>query len=206
MGSDVATALATFAVVFDGDIATETFSIGSPDLRVGIGNIGGLDRHGTIENDISPFREDLYLGDCDNHDLSSRLFKQGVQFAYGEGGQFTFNATKRQFVQNANYSKANNPYLFYSPLSAVITTATYMFYATFFANGTYWPGGVQTTKVSPLLLEQTSQPMEVIVISNTLRNDGQRSGTQREDNGIDERLPLLSLTFFLAQSICYQQI
>lgn len=76
MGADLASILATFAVLTNGDIATESFYLGTgPD------NVGGLNRHDTVECDISPNREDYYLGCGDNHHLSSRLFSQNVALA-----------------------------------------------------------------------------------------------------------------------------
>lgn len=79
MSIDIGTILATFTVLITWNIITETFSIGTLDLCVGIDNIGGWDRHNCIENDISPTREDFSTGYCDNHQLSSRLFKQNVE-------------------------------------------------------------------------------------------------------------------------------
>jgi len=75
MGADLATVLAVFAVLTDGDIATDSWCLGA-----GPGNIGGLNRHSTVEADVSPYREDFYNGCGDNHHLSSRMFKQNVEF------------------------------------------------------------------------------------------------------------------------------
>lgn len=52
MGTDLATVLATFAVLTDGDITTESFYLGSPP-----GKVGGLNRHSTVETDVSVHRE-----------------------------------------------------------------------------------------------------------------------------------------------------
>lgn len=52
MGADLAAVLATFAVLTDGDIATESFYLGANP-----GNVGGLNRHSTVEADVSPNRE-----------------------------------------------------------------------------------------------------------------------------------------------------
>lgn len=76
MGADLATVLCVFAVLTDGDIETESWYLGT-----GPQNVGGLIRHSTIEADISPNREDYFLGCGDNHHLSSRIFKQNVKFA-----------------------------------------------------------------------------------------------------------------------------
>ena len=134
---NLSTVLAVFAILTTGNITTQTFSLGGPDPRVGIGNIGGLNRHNTVECDISPNREDYYTGKCDDHHLSSRMFKQNFEFARNHGGLFTLEAMTDQYVQNANYSKANNPYLFYSLQSAIVSIGAHIFYAYFFSNGTY---------------------------------------------------------------------
>ena len=141
MGVDLATFLTTVAVITTGNITTKAFSIGAPDPRVGIGNVGGLDRHNTIEADISPTREDLYTGNCDAHHLSSRLFKQNVEFAKNQGGLFNMAAMTAQYAKTSNYSKNNNPYIFYFPLPAIFSLATHVFYPHFFSNGTYELGG-----------------------------------------------------------------
>jgi hypothetical protein len=59
MGPDLATVLATFAVITDGDIVTESWNLGE-----GPGGLGGLNRHSTVEADVSPTREDYYNGEC----------------------------------------------------------------------------------------------------------------------------------------------
>ena len=73
MGADLAAVLATFAVLTDGDIASESWYLGASP-----GGTGGLERHSTVEADISPNREDFYNGCGDNHHLSSRLFRRNV--------------------------------------------------------------------------------------------------------------------------------
>ncbi|CAF1202777.1 unnamed protein product [Adineta steineri] len=141
MGTDLALALATVAVLTTGNILTETFSIGGPDPRVGICNAGGLDRHDTIESNISPNREDYYTGKCDNHHLSSRRFKQNVKCAEQQCGLFNLSAMTQQYSQNADYSKTNNPYLSYSIVSLIVSVGVHIFYPFFFSNGTYEFGG-----------------------------------------------------------------
>lgn len=55
MGTDLAAILTVFAVLADGDIATESFYLGS------MGGVGGLNRHSTVEADVSPNREGQYF-------------------------------------------------------------------------------------------------------------------------------------------------
>ena len=88
MGADLSTLLAVFAILADGDIETESWYLGA-----GPGNVGGLNRHSTVEADISPNREDYYTGCGDNHHVSSRLFKQNVALAAASSDkQFSLDA------------------------------------------------------------------------------------------------------------------
>ena len=58
MGADLATVLAVFAVLTDGSIADEAWWLGTDPNT----SLGGLNRHSTVEADISPNREDYYSG------------------------------------------------------------------------------------------------------------------------------------------------
>ncbi|KAF2133715.1 hypothetical protein P153DRAFT_281050 [Dothidotthia symphoricarpi CBS 119687] len=142
MGADLATVLATFAVLTDGDIDTLSFYLGA-----GKGGIGGLNRHSTVEADISPTREDYYNGCGDNHHLSSRIVKQLVGYVNAESSkQFTINAMANQYAQLAQFSKTNNPYLYYFPFPQIVSVVAFNFYPQFFSNGTYGAGGVANYK------------------------------------------------------------
>jgi len=139
MGADLATVLVVFAVLSDGDIATESWYLGTnPDTKV-----GGLNRHSTVEADVSPNKEDFYLGCGDNHHISSRLFKQNVQFASEDPDkQFTFDVMAKQWAANAAFSQDNNPYIYFFPFPSIVAVVAYNFYSAYFSNGTYGAGGV----------------------------------------------------------------
>lgn len=137
MGTDLATVLCTFAVLTDGDIATESWQLGE-----GLGELGGLNRHSTVEADISPNREDFYNGCGDDHHLSSRLFKQNVGFAKAGSGQFGLEEMGNQFAAIATFAQQYNPYLYYFPFPSIVSFAAFAFYPQFFSNGTYGFGGV----------------------------------------------------------------
>lgn len=137
MATDLSTLLAVFAVLADGDIATESFYLGT-----GPGNVGGLNRHSTVEADISPNREDYYLGCGDNHHLSSRMFKQNVQFAAQGSKQFDLATMGNQYAANSKFSQKYNPYLYYAPFPSIVSLGAFVFYPNFFSNGTYGAGGV----------------------------------------------------------------
>lgn len=137
MGTDLSTVLATFAVLADGDIATESWYLGA-----GPNNVGGLNRHSTVEADVSPNREDYYNGCGDNHHLSSRLFAQNVALAKAGSGQFDMSVMAEQYALNAQFSKDNNPFLYYFPFPQIVSLGAFAFYPNFFSNGTYGAGGV----------------------------------------------------------------
>lgn len=114
MGADLASVLIAFAVLADGDLATESFALGTS----GNGNVGGLNRHSTVEADVSPNREDYYLGCGDNHHLSSRLFKQNIKYvAASSSKQFDLTVMGNHFAESSSFSKLNNPYLYYCQCS-----------------------------------------------------------------------------------------
>ncbi|KAI6811642.1 hypothetical protein KC332_g11944 [Hortaea werneckii] len=139
MGADLTTVLAVFAILTDGDIATQSWYLGSDPNVEG----GGLNRHDTVECDISPNREDYYLGCGDNHHLSSRMFEQNVRFAAADGSkEFTLDVMGSQYKANSELSQERNPYLWYFPFPSIVSLGAFAFYPNFFANGTYGAGGV----------------------------------------------------------------
>ncbi|TIC90402.1 Aromatic peroxygenase [Colletotrichum higginsianum] len=124
MGPDIATILGVFAVLANGDIATESFYLGS-----GPGGVGGLNRHSTVEADISPNREDFYNGCGDNHHLSSRLFKQNVDIVAKSGTkQFDLANMGTQYQQLSMFSQKNNPYIYYFPFPLIVSVGAFAFY------------------------------------------------------------------------------
>jgi hypothetical protein len=138
MGADLATILAVFAVLSDGDPATESWYLGA-----GPNNVGGLNRHSTVEADISPNREDFYNGCGDNHQISSRMFKQNVELVKNDPNkEFSYDVMRRHFSNNADFSKNYNPYLYYFPFPSIVSVVAFNFYPEYFSNGTYGAGGV----------------------------------------------------------------
>lgn len=131
MHPDLATVLSVFAILADGDIATESFYLG-----VGPTAVGGLNRHSTVEADISPNREDFYTGCGDNHHLSSRLFTQNVQLAAAGSGFFDIPVMAKQYAKIAAFAQQYNPYLYFFPFPSIVSLGAFAFYAQFFSNGT----------------------------------------------------------------------
>ncbi len=139
MGTDLATVLAVFATLTNANITTESFYLGTSAAT----HVGGLNRHDTVESDVSPNREDFYLGCGDNHHLSSRLFAQNVALAAQDPDQeFSLNVMGEQYALNAKFSQTYNPYLYYFPFPSIVSLAAFNFYPQFFSNGTYGAGGV----------------------------------------------------------------
>jgi hypothetical protein len=159
MGTELATVLATFAVLGSGDLDGLSFYLGS-----GKNGIGGLNRHSVVEADVSPNREgmfrrtprlnlnanleiDYYLGCGDNHHLSSRLVKQMVGFAAQDPKkEFSMDVMAKHYARSAGFSKDNNPFLYYFPFPQIVSVAAFSFYPQFFSNGTYGAGGVPNYK------------------------------------------------------------
>jgi hypothetical protein len=56
MGADLAAVLATFAVLANGDLDNLSFYLGA-----GKNGVGGLNRHSTVEADVSPNREGMFI-------------------------------------------------------------------------------------------------------------------------------------------------
>ncbi|KAL1304089.1 hypothetical protein AAFC00_000524 [Neodothiora populina] len=138
MGTDLSTLLAVFAVLTDGDLATESWYLGGDPSGA-----GGLNRHSTVEADVSPNREDFYNGCGDNHHLSSRIFKQNVGFASQSANKdFGLDTMAKHYAANAAFSKEYNPWIYYFPFPSIVSFAAYAFYPNFFSNGTYGSGGV----------------------------------------------------------------
>lgn len=137
MGTDLATVLAVFAILADGDLVTESWYLGA-----GPGNVGGLNRHSTVEADVSPHREDYYTGCGNNHAVSSRLVKQSVAIAAAGSGKYDMATMAQQYAKNADFSKQYNPYLYAFPFPQIVSLGAFAFYPNFFSNGTYGSGGV----------------------------------------------------------------
>jgi len=138
MATDLSSILAAFAVLADGDIVTESWYLGS-----GPGSVGGLNRHSTVEADISPTREDYYNGCGDNHHVSSRIVKALVSTAKSSAAKdFGLETMAAHYADISKFSQANNPYIYYFPFPSIVSLGAFVFYPNFFSNGTYGAGGV----------------------------------------------------------------
>ena len=130
--------LCVFAVLSDGDIETESWYLGA-----GPNSIGGLNRHSTVEADISPNREDFYNGCGDNHHLSSRIFKQNVGFVNDDPNkEFSYDVMRKHYSANSRFTQQYNPWIYYFPFPSIVSVVAFNFYPEYFSNGTYGAGGV----------------------------------------------------------------
>lgn len=152
MGADLAGFLAGGSVLFAGDIPSMTYSIGGADARTNsLGVVGGslgtetgLSGHLRFkEGDASGTRCDFYLCNGDNHNLNPSVFLdlQSAAKTYG-GGQYNVPALTHHFANQYSNSKSKNPYFYFFPQQAALSTGAIYFQAGFFSNGTIGAGGV----------------------------------------------------------------
>jgi hypothetical protein len=134
MGVDLATILAVYGAVFDGDLTS--YSIGGPDSRVsllGLGLLGepeGLSgSHNKYEGDASPTRGDLYQ-------YGNDYLVQLSQFkALYDLGNYDLQLLTDYRATRFQESIDNNPYFFNAPFSGVIAQpAAWAFVYRFMAN------------------------------------------------------------------------
>ncbi|KAL8685720.1 MAG: hypothetical protein Q9218_007584 [Villophora microphyllina] len=152
MGADLAAFLAGGSVVFAGDIPSMMYSIGGADARTNsLGVVGGslgtetgLSGHLRFkEGDASGTRCDFYLCNGDNHNLNPGVFSDFQNSAKTVGGgQYNVPAITQHFANQYKKSRDTNPYFYFFPPQAALTTGAEYFHAGFFSNGTIGAGGV----------------------------------------------------------------
>ncbi|UZJ55765.1 hypothetical protein CBS101457_005085 [Exobasidium rhododendri] len=161
MAADLSGLLNLVAVAFNGNLETETFSIGGEDDRTysatGVGSKAagrqyGLDTHSTCEGDVSATRNDYFLDNGDDHSGQPDRFRRYVELAKENGGLFNYNASNALYGQNAALSVANNPRLYFQGYTVVVVLGEYPFLPAFFSNGTYNAGGIPNYEsLAPLM-------------------------------------------------------
>ncbi|KAF2100903.1 Cloroperoxidase [Rhizodiscina lignyota] len=138
MGIDLASFLAIYGAIFDGDFIS--YSIGGPYpslLNLGglLGAAQGLSRsHNKYEGDGSPTRGDLYQY---GNDYLVQLSQFTALYEMGQenGNSVDLTVLTKYRAQRFEESMANNPYFFYAPFSGVVVTpAAYSFIYRFMAN------------------------------------------------------------------------
>ncbi|KAF2768670.1 hypothetical protein EJ03DRAFT_375180 [Teratosphaeria nubilosa] len=133
MGTDLSLVLAVFAILTDGDPVAQTWYLGTgPD------GVGGLNRHSTVEADVSPNKEDFYNGCGDNHHLSSRIFKNNVALVRDDPNkEFSYDLRRQRPLL-----PTIQPLDLLLPLPSIVSVVAFNFYPEFFSNGTYGAGGI----------------------------------------------------------------
>ncbi|KAI0523800.1 hypothetical protein F5B22DRAFT_659546 [Xylaria bambusicola] len=137
MGVDVATFLATYGAIFDGDLTS--FSIGGPppsllDLGNLLGEPQGLSgSHNKFEGDASPIYGDLYQYGNNLPQVSQ--FTALYELGQANGDSVDLGVLEKYRVQRFEQSVENNPYFFYAPFSGIVTnTGAYIFIYRLMAN------------------------------------------------------------------------
>lgn len=105
MGVDLAGFLAAYAVVFDGDVITQTWSIGGPPPKTSLGaGILGTPQgiswsHNKYEGDTSIGRCDAYVNGGDAHSLSTTRFSYAFESGM-DNDRYTLDKFAREFAKN----------------------------------------------------------------------------------------------------------
>ncbi|KAI1422637.1 hypothetical protein F5Y12DRAFT_799343 [Xylaria sp. FL1777] len=137
MGVDLATFLAVYGAIFDGDLTS--YSIGGPaPSLLGLGDLLGEPQglsgsHNKYEGDASPIHGDLYQYGNNLPRLSqfTALYELGQE----NGDSVSLDVLTQYRLQRFHQSVAGNPYFFYAPLTGVIVnSAAYTFIYRLMAN------------------------------------------------------------------------
>ncbi|KAI0532539.1 Chloroperoxidase [Xylaria digitata] len=137
MGIDLATFLATYGAIFDGDL--KSFSIGGPaPSLLGLGSLLGEPQglsgsHNKCGGDSSPVHGDLYQYGNKLPQVSqfTALYKLGQE----NGDSVDLDVLTKYRLPRLDQSVAENPYFLFGPVSGVdVSTAAYTFIYRFMAN------------------------------------------------------------------------
>ncbi|KAB9006561.1 hypothetical protein FH972_026915 [Carpinus fangiana] len=138
--TEIAGALAAYAVALDGNIVEGTWSIGGPlptDALTGdlLGHGNGLSySHNNYEGDASIGRNDAYTNHGDAHSLNITKFER-VYAVGGKEDRYTLDKFRSRFEAVQQESIANNPYFFTGAFSTVVVVpAAYNFVINLMSN------------------------------------------------------------------------
>lgn len=138
MSPDLAGFLAAYAIIFEGDPITQTWSIGGPppfpDNTGVLGAAPGISySHNNYEGDSSIARNDAYINHGDAHSLNVSRFQNAYQTAQND--RYTLDIFARNFQSKADQSVRENPYYFAAPFSTtLVSPAAYNFVINFMSN------------------------------------------------------------------------
>jgi hypothetical protein len=139
MSPDLAAGLAAYAIAMDGDVLTQTWSIGGPQPANTLSGLLGTPQgisysHSKYEGDSSIGRNDAYLANGDAHSLNITRFME--VYALGlDDDRYTLDKFRQQVEANQQVSISNNPYYF-APLfsTTLVVPAAYNFVINFMSN------------------------------------------------------------------------
>ncbi|KAH7028893.1 Chloroperoxidase, partial [Microdochium trichocladiopsis] len=139
MGVDLATFLAIYGAIFDGDLTSYSIGGPSPSLPLVGGLLGqpqGLSgSHNKYESDTSPVYGDLYQ--YGNNVLQLSQFKSLYELGQTNGDSVDLGVLTNWRAQRFQQSISENPYFFYAPFSGtIVSSAAYTFIYRFMANHT----------------------------------------------------------------------
>lgn len=125
MGVDLATFLAVYGAIFDGNLLSYSIGGPSPALINGGGLLGapqGLSgSHNKYEGDVSPVRGDLFQY---GNDYLSQVSQFAALYELGQqnGNSIDLNVLTNYRVTRFQESVNNNPYFFNAPFSGVVAS------------------------------------------------------------------------------------
>jgi hypothetical protein len=139
MSVDLAAFLAAYAIAMDGDLLTQTWSIGGPQPADTLGGLLGTPQgisysHNKYEGDTSIGRNDAYLNNGDAHSLNVTRFKQVYEIGMSNDC-YTLDLFRQDSIRNQEVSIQNNPMCF-APLfsTTLVVPAAYNFVINFMSN------------------------------------------------------------------------
>lgn len=152
MGVDLAGFLSAYALLFDGDILTQQWSIGGPQNGVSsvLGILGAGDgltgSHNKYETDSSPMRPDLYQYG-NNYKVITSQYQELYDKHKGEpDSEVTFTFDDLSSFRNSRFTESveQNPHFFYGPFSGfVVSQAAFTFIPAFMSNhSAEFPNGI----------------------------------------------------------------
>lgn len=140
MGTDLATFLAVYGAVFDGDLTS--WSIGGPPSGQLLGGLLNQGRgisgsHNNYEGDASPVRGDLYEYGNDYENVQSQWKALYAKQSSVSNAESNYNLAVLQEFRSERFDQsiANNPYFFNGPFTGIaVQPAAYTFIYRFMAN------------------------------------------------------------------------
>lgn len=139
MSPDLAGFLAAYAIVMDGDLLTQTWSIGGPQGTDTLGGLLGQPQgisysHNKYEGDTSIGRNDAYLADGDAHSLNTTRFARAYETGMDDD-RYTLDKFRQDIIRNQEDSIMNNP-MYFAPFfsTTLVVPAAYNFVINFMSN------------------------------------------------------------------------